>query len=295
MRKDIMSVLDLFKREGLRLRLPDDQRHDHQRGARRSAGGPGRRRLPEAHQRLDRRPRRAARRARGLKGTFDAHDRRSAPAAGGGPPQARAAARQHQHDRRAREPRGARPDGRRRRGTGRRCDRAQSPDVQHAGGSGRDRAAHRGEGRVGDRDVRDVGPGTRHRARAREGRRARREVPDAEHPLRLPPQGPPAADRELLHARREARRPLPVSLPPRAVSASRARYTSVRSSASKSAISRRRRSKRSGTATLRRDAQAAGRARASFRSAAAAARSNCRPSRSRSRFPRRGADGAPFR
>ena len=43
-------------REGLRLRLPDDQRHDHHRGARRSARRPRGARVPEAHQRLDRRP-----------------------------------------------------------------------------------------------------------------------------------------------------------------------------------------------------------------------------------------------
>ena len=49
-------------RKGLRLRLPDDQRHDHHRGAGRGAGRSRGGRVPEAHQRLDRRPRRAPRR-----------------------------------------------------------------------------------------------------------------------------------------------------------------------------------------------------------------------------------------
>ena len=46
--------------------------------------------------------------------------------------------------------------------------------------------------------------------------RARGKVPRAQRPVRFPSEGPSAADGQLLHARREARRPLPVSLPARA-------------------------------------------------------------------------------
>src|SRR4029077_19132737 len=44
---------------------------------------------------------------------------------------------------------------------------------------------------------------------------ARAEVPGAQHPVRLPPQGPLAPDSALLHARHGARRTLPVSVPAR--------------------------------------------------------------------------------
>ena len=59
--------------------------------------------------------------------------------------------------------------------------------------------------RLGDRHVRHARPGLDiERVRAA-GRRARAEVQGEEHPVRLPAQGAPAADRELLHAGREAR------------------------------------------------------------------------------------------
>ncbi len=95
-------------REGLLLRLPDDQRHDHQRRAGRGAGRPRGRGLSQAHQRLGRRTGRAARSRARAEGHVRTHLRRPAAAAGGRAAQARAAARQHQHDRRAGEPRSAR-------------------------------------------------------------------------------------------------------------------------------------------------------------------------------------------
>ncbi len=119
--------------EGVLLRLPDDQRHDHQRGTRRGAGRSGGGGLPQAHQRVGRRSRGAARSRARLEGHVRTHLRRPAPAPGRGATQARAAARQHQHDGRAGEPRGARCDGRRGRRARRRRHRAQPPDVQHAG------------------------------------------------------------------------------------------------------------------------------------------------------------------
>ena len=167
MRKDIMSVLDLFRDEGLRLRLPDDQRHDHHRGARGSARGAGGAGFPQAHQRLGRRPERSARRRARPQGHVRAHERGAPAPAGGGTAQRRAAPRQHQHDGRAREPRRARPDGRRRRGARRRRDRPQPPDVQHARGSRGDRAADRRARRVRHRDVRHGRSRARRRARAR--------------------------------------------------------------------------------------------------------------------------------
>ncbi len=60
------------------------------------------------------------------------------------------------------------------------------------------------------------GSGARHRARAAESDGARREVPAAQRALRLPSQGALAADRELLHAGRDARRTVPLSVPARA-------------------------------------------------------------------------------
>jgi organic radical activating enzyme len=77
-------------------------------------------------------------------------------------------------------------------------------------------------------------------------------------------------------------------------SASPARYTSVRSSASKSVISRPRRSKRSGTDRPTSRCDAGWSSTGSFRSAAAAARWNSRPSRLRSRFLKARRRGAPF-
>ena len=70
----------------------------------------------------------------------------------------------------------------------------------------------------------------------------------AQHPVRLPAEGPPAADGQLLHAGREARRAAACIRSCTRACRSPARSTSARSSASKSATSRRRRSKRSGTA-----------------------------------------------
>ena len=102
---------------------------------------------------------------------------------------------------------------------------------------------------VGDRDVHHSRSRSEHRARQAAGGGARREMPAAQHPLRLPPEGPSAADRELLHARREARRDgasIPSCTPGWAF---RARSISARSSASKSATSRRQfASRKSGTA-----------------------------------------------
>ena len=170
MRKDIMSVLDLFREKGYACgylttngtiiteeradALADLAAQGFLKHISVSIDGPG-----ELHDA-----------ARGLKGTFErttAGLRRLQEAA---QQQGRAAARQHQHDRRAREPRRARPDGRRRRGARRRRDRAEPPDVQHAGRSRRNGADHRRRRPLGDRDVRDAGSGPRRRARAREGR-----------------------------------------------------------------------------------------------------------------------------
>ena len=71
-------------REGLRGRLPDDQRHDHHGRARRSARGARGEGFPQAHQRLGRRPEGSARRRARTEGHVRADDRRTAAAAGGG-------------------------------------------------------------------------------------------------------------------------------------------------------------------------------------------------------------------
>ena len=138
MRKDIMSVLDLFREKGYAcgyLTTNGTIITEERAEALADLAAAG---LPQAHQRLDRRARGAPRRRARPEGHVRADDCRAAAAAGRRPAQARAAARQHQHHRRAREPRGARPDGGRRRRARRRRDRPQSPDVQHARGSGRD-------------------------------------------------------------------------------------------------------------------------------------------------------------
>ena len=211
-----MSVLDLFRDKRLRLRLPDDQRHDHQRGTRRGPRRPGGVGLPQTHQRLDRRARRAPRRRARVEGDVRAdHCRPPAPA------------------------------GRRRRkhaplrvsiNTTVAHESLEALDqmVDVAGELGVDaiglnhlmfctpeEAAEtvrhdRRRRCLGDRDVRDRRSGPRHRARAREGRGPRGEVPGEERAVRLPPEGPRSADRELLHAGREARRPLPLPVPARA-------------------------------------------------------------------------------
>ena len=54
------------------------------------------------------------------------------------------------------------------------------------------------------------------RASTNEGRAARGKVPRAQRPVRFPSEGPSATDGQLLHARLEAGRTLPLSLPPRA-------------------------------------------------------------------------------
>ena len=56
-------------------------------------------------------------------------------------------------------------------------------------------------------------PGVAPGARPREGDGAQGEVPAAQRAVRLPAEGPSAADRAVLHARHAARRPLPVSVP----------------------------------------------------------------------------------
>ena len=63
--------------EGLRLRLPHDERHDHHRGTGRGAGGPRLEGVPEAHSRVHRRPARAARRGARAEGHVRSHDRRA--------------------------------------------------------------------------------------------------------------------------------------------------------------------------------------------------------------------------
>ena len=62
--------------EGLLLRLPDDQRHDHQRGTGRGAGRSGGGGLPEAHQRVGRRARGTARSRARVEGHIRTHVRR---------------------------------------------------------------------------------------------------------------------------------------------------------------------------------------------------------------------------
>ena len=179
MRKDIMSVLDLFREKGYVCgylttngtiineeraeALADLAAAGFLKHISVSVDGPG-----ELHDR-----------ARGLKGTFertcaglrrlqDAARRKHAPlrvsinttvAAG--------------------EPRGARCDGRRGRRARRRRHRPQPPDVQHAGRSRGNRQDDRRRRRVGDRDVRHAGSGPEHRAREAPGGGARREVPAA--------------------------------------------------------------------------------------------------------------------
>ncbi len=163
MRKDIMSVLDLFREKGYACgylttngtiiteeraeALADLAAAGFLRHISVSIDGPGA--IHDA--------------ARGLKGTFE---RTCA-----GLKRLQAAARrkqaplrdQHQHDRRARESRCAGRDGGRRRGTRRRRHRLESSDVQHARRSRRDGPAHRRRRFVGDRDVHHSGSGSRHR------------------------------------------------------------------------------------------------------------------------------------
>ena len=133
MRKDILSVMDLFQDKGYACgylttngTIINDERAEAlaelaQQGFLKhisvSIDGPG-----ELHDK-----------ARGVKGTFE----RTAA----GLRRLQAAARRRDAPLRvsinttvaAGEPRGARPDGGRRRGAGRRRHRPQSPDVQHAG------------------------------------------------------------------------------------------------------------------------------------------------------------------
>ncbi len=84
MRKDIMSVLDLFRDKGYACGYLTTNGTIITRGARRGAGRPRGGRLPEAHQRLDRRSRRDARRRPRPEGHVRADLRRPAPAAGRG-------------------------------------------------------------------------------------------------------------------------------------------------------------------------------------------------------------------
>ena len=106
-------------------------------------------------------------------------------------------------------------------------------------------------GRVGHRDVRHARSRARRRARARaRSPRSRAEVPASATSCSTirPKVHTPLMD-ELLHAGREARGPLPVSVPARARVVFRARSISARSSGSRSAICTKHRSKRSGTAS----------------------------------------------
>ena len=188
MRKDIMSVLDLFRDEGLRLRLPDDQRHDHHRGARRSArGAGGQGSSSTSASRLT---------VRRICTTPRAASRERSSARGGTAAAAEAARRKgaplrvsinttvaHESldalDQMVDVARGAR----------RRCDRPEPSDVQHARRSRGDRSAHRCAGRFRHRDLRHARSGARRRARARQGLGAGGEVPRTQHPVRLSPQG----------------------------------------------------------------------------------------------------------
>ena len=102
MRKDIMAVLDLFQEKGYSCgylttngTIINDERAD--------ALASWRSGVPETHQRVDRRPGRAARQGARREGHLRAHRRRPAPAAGGVEEEGRGAARQHQHDRRRRK------------------------------------------------------------------------------------------------------------------------------------------------------------------------------------------------
>ena len=217
MRKDILDVLDLFREKGYVCgylttngTIITEERAEALADLARAG-------LPEAHQRVDRRPRRTARpRARreghvradgaGLRRLQEAARRKHAPL------------RVSINTTVAHESLDALDaDGRRRRGARRRRHRPQPPDVQHARGSRRNRAAHRRAGRVGDRDLRHAGSRARRRARA-----ARRSSALAakcrERNIRfdMRPEGAPAADRQLLHAGHAARRPLPLSVPARA-------------------------------------------------------------------------------
>ena len=218
MRKDIMSVLDLFREKGYACgylttngtiiteeraeALADLAAAGFLKHISVSIDGPS-----ELHDV-----------ARGLKGTFERTTeglRRLQEAARR---KRRAAARQHQHDRGAREPRRARPDGRRRRGARRRRHRPQPPDVQHAGGSRRDRADDRRRRRVGDRHVRHAGSRPRRRARsATQGRRARGEVPASGTSCSTSaPRCTPQLMDSYYTPGTQARRPLPLSVPARA-------------------------------------------------------------------------------
>ena len=110
-------------------------------------------------------------------------------------------------------------DGRRRRGARRRRDRPQSPDVQHAGRSRRDRAAHRRArtpSAISTFVTADPGPRCRARA-ARRWTRSIAQVPRARHPLRHAARrsGRPSSSRYYTPGAR-ARGPLPVSVPLRA-------------------------------------------------------------------------------
>ncbi len=179
MRKDIMSVLDLFREKGYAcgyLTTNGTIITEERAEALAELAALG---FLEAHQRLDRRSGRAARRRARPEGHVRADVRRAAPPAGGGAPQACAAAGQHQHDCRARDARGAGRDGGCRRGAGRRRHRPEPPDVQHARGGRRNGEAPRSGRRVEDRDVRDVRSRARRRASPHEGRGPRGEVPRA--------------------------------------------------------------------------------------------------------------------
>ena len=145
MRKDILSVLDVFREKGYACgylttngTIISDERADALAELARlgflthvsvSIDGPG-----ELHDK-----------ARGVKGTFErtAAGLRRLQAAR---TPARPVAREHQHDGGRREPGHARPDGGRGRGARRRCHRAQSPDVRDARRTRRDPASHRRNG-----------------------------------------------------------------------------------------------------------------------------------------------------
>ena len=189
MRKDIMSVLDLFREKGYAAGyLTTNGTIITEERAEALAELAAKGFLKHISVSVDG-PKDLHDAARGLKGTFERTTEGLRRLQQRGEAQGRSAAREHQHHRRAREPRRARPDGRRRRTARRRRDRVEPPDVQHAGGSGRNGQDDRRGGRLGHRDLRHAGSGPRRRAGAAEGRRARAEVQGPEHPVRLPSEG----------------------------------------------------------------------------------------------------------
>ena len=236
MRKDIMSVLDLFREKGYACRLSHDQRHDHHGRTRRSAGGARGEGVPEAHQRLGRRSRGAARRGPRPEGDVRADDRRACGGCRQAAKRKGAPLRVSINTTVAHESLDALDQmvdvAERAR---RRCDRPESLDVQHARRSGGDRRL------IGATDPSVIAtfvtpdPGSRRRDGEAEGRGAGGQVPGAQRALRLPPEGAQPADGQLLHARERSWRGAASIRSCTRACRSPARSSSARSFASKSA------------------------------------------------------------